>query len=132
MLIGKAKSKYIRISPFKLRPIIDVIRGKRVDEALVWLDTCSMKKIVPVKKTLISAFSNAKNSNPKAAELEKMFIKEIKVDQGPVIKYYKPAAMGRASIQKKRLSHLNVVVSSNEDKDMASNKKIELKEKENK
>ncbi|MFH1643978.1 MAG: 50S ribosomal protein L22 [bacterium] len=129
MLIGKAKSKYIRISPYKLRPIVDVIRGKRVDEALAWLDTCSMKKIVPIKKTLISAYSNAKNLNPKTAEMERMFIKEIKIDQGPVIKYFKPAAMGRAAIQRKRLSHLNVVVSAKEDKGVTSNKKIEVKNK---
>ncbi len=119
MLIGKAKSKYIRISPYKLRPIVDVIRGKRIDKALAWLSTCSMKKVVPVTKTLISAFSNAKNLNAKEAVMEKLFIKEIKVDEGPVIKYYKPAAMGRAAVQRKRLSHLEIVLSKIEDKGLA-------------
>ena len=116
MLIGKAKSKYIRISPYKLRPIVDVIRGQRVDKALAWLSTCSMKKVKPITKTVVSAFSNAKNLNAKQASMEGMFIKEIKIDQGPVIKYFKPAAMGRAAIQRKRLSHLEVVLLRIEDK----------------
>ena len=116
MLIGKAKSKYVRISPYKLRPIVDVIRGKGVDEALAWLSTCSMKKTKPIAKILISAYSNAKKLNVKEAVMQHMFVKEIKVDQGPTIKYYKPAAMGRAAVQRKRLSHLEVVLAKKEDK----------------
>jgi len=120
MLISKAKCRYIRISPYKLRPIIDVIRGQRVDKALAWLGTCSMKRTKSVTKTLMSAYANANDLHSGKATMENLFIKEIKVDQGPVVKYYKPAAMGRAAVQRKRMSHLEISLS---EKDKSSSSK---------
>jgi len=114
MLISKAKSKYIRVSPYKLRPIIDVIRGQRVDKAFAWLGTCSVKRVRSVIKILMSACANAKDLHSGQVDMEKLYIKEIKVGQGPTMKYYKPAAMGRAAIQRKRMSHLEVVLSEKE------------------
>lgn len=111
MLISKAKSKYIRVSPYKLRPIIDVIRGQRVDKAFAWLGTCSVKRVRPILKALMSAYANAKDLHSGKADMGSLYIKEIKVGQGPTMKYYKPAAMGRAAIQRKRMSHLEIVLS---------------------
>ena len=76
MLTSKAKSKYIRVSPGKLRPIVDVIRGYSVTSAMAWLQTAAIKRVIPVKKTLISAFSNAKNLHSDKVTMENMFIKE--------------------------------------------------------
>ena len=109
-MLVKAKSKYIRVSPYKLRPVVDVIRGYSVDRALAWLQTAAMKKVVPVRKTIKSAYSNAKNLNSDKIDMRDLVIKEIRVDQGPVIKYYKPGAMGRAMVQRRRMSHLEVVL----------------------
>jgi large subunit ribosomal protein L22 len=103
-----AKAKYIRLSPYKLRPLADVIRGKNVEFALNWLTTCALKKAMPIKKIIESAAANAKQlANVEAKEL---VIKEIRIDQGPIFRYFKPGAMGRANPQKKRLSHMNVIV----------------------
>ena len=104
----KASAKYIRISPYKLRPLADLIRGKNVQFALNWLATCALKKAMPLTKVIESAAANAKQlANVEAKEL---IIKEIKIDQGPIFRYFRPGAMGRANPQKKRLSHMNVIV----------------------
>lgn len=103
-----AKAKYIRISPYKLRPLVDVIRGKNVKFALDWLATCALKKSEPVVKVLKSAAANAKQLNN--MEAEQLTVKEFRVDQGPIFRYFKPGAMGRANIQRKRLSHMSVIL----------------------
>lgn len=123
-MLVRAKSKYIRVSPYKLRPIINEIRGSSVDKALAWLKNCSLKRVDPIEKTLFSAYSNGKNLNPNVKNMNEFFIKDIRIDQGPVIKYFKPGAMGRASMQKKRLSHLEIVLEK-KDKKIVNDKKID-------
>lgn len=113
-MLVRAVSKYIRVSPYKLRPVIDVIRGYSVDKALAWLQTTSLRKVVPVKKTLLSAYANGKNILATDVPMNQFFIKEIKVDQGPIIKYFKPGAQGRANVQRKRLSHIYIVLEKKE------------------
>jgi large subunit ribosomal protein L22 len=114
-MLVRAKSKYIRVSPYKLRPVVDVIRGYSVDKALAWLQTAALKKVEPVRKALLSAYSNGKNLLSDKAEMNQFLIKEIKVDQGPTIKYYKPGAMGRAMVQRRRLSHLEIILEKKDD-----------------
>lgn len=109
-MLSRAISKYIRISPYKLRPIVDVIRGRQLDQALAWLKTVSNRRISPIEKALQAAYANAKNKHKNISSMNSLYIKEIRVDQGPTISYFKPAAMGRASVQKKRMSHLAVVL----------------------
>ena len=105
-----AKSKYVRVSPYKLRPIVDVIRGKSVSESQAYLKTHMTKRVMPILKVLNSAYANAKNLQQDAGGPETFVIKKIFVDQGPVLKYYTPAAMGRAAMQRKRLSQITVVL----------------------
>lgn len=105
-----AKARYIRYSPFKLRPIVDVIRGKNVRVALDWLFTCKLKRAVPVRKMVESAAANAKNLQQ--IEAVNLFISDIRVDHGPKYRYFKPGAMGRASMQTKRSSHMSVQLGS--------------------
>lgn len=105
-----AKARYVRHSPYKLRPLVDVIRGKNVKYALDWLQTVALKKAMPIYKTIASAASNAKSlQNIDASELS---IKDIRVDQGPIVRYFKPGALGRANIQRKRMSHITIIVES--------------------
>jgi len=106
----RAKSKHVRVSPYKLRPLVDAIRGKSFRESQAFLKTQMTKRTKPVLKVLESAYANAKAGNGSKAEPEQVMIKEIFVDQGPTIKYYKPAAMGRASIQRRRLSTITVIL----------------------
>jgi large subunit ribosomal protein L22 len=105
----KASARYIRISPFKLRPLVDVVRGSTVDRALAFLRTCSIDRAKSIEKVIFSAYSNAVNLQQNVA-MNDLVIKEIKVDQGPTFKYFKPSAMGRAQLQKKRLSHISVLL----------------------
>jgi large subunit ribosomal protein L22 len=104
-----ASAKYIKRSPYKLRLIVDVIRGKNAAYALNWLQVYGLKKSLPIKKLLDSAIANAKfkqdDINP-----QDLIIEEIKVDQGPAYKYFKPSAMGRSAVLRKRLSHMMVVL----------------------
>jgi large subunit ribosomal protein L22 len=106
----RAKSNYIRMSPFKLRLIVDVIRGFPVNKALAFLKTCALKRVQPIEKTLLSAYANGKSAGFDNSSMGEVFIKEIKVNPGPMIRYYKPAAMGRACGQTKRMCHLEVVL----------------------
>ena len=111
-MVFTAKAKYVRLSPYKLRPLADVVRGKSAVYAINWLSTCALKKAVPLKKLLQSAVANAKSS--KNVDGGSLLVKEIKVDQGPIIRYFKPGAMGRANIYRKRLSHMSVILESQE------------------
>lgn len=105
-----AKAKYVQYSPYKLRPVADVVRGKNVVYALSWLTTYRSQRSQQIKKLIESAVANAKNKGN--AEMSDLTIKEIKIDQGPIHRYFKPGAMGRANIQRKRLSHLSVILES--------------------
>lgn len=105
-----ATAKYVRFSPYKLRPFADVVRGKNVQYALNWLTTYAVKRVEPVRKVLASAAANAKNlGNINAANL---IVADIRVDQGPMFRYFKPGAMGRANVYRMRFSHISVTLKS--------------------
>jgi large subunit ribosomal protein L22 len=104
----KAKAKFIHYSPYKLRPLADVIRGKNVQYALHWLATQQTRRVSPLKKIIESVAANAKSlqdANPSTLR-----IKDLRVDEGPMFKYFKPGAMGRAVVLRKRFSHLSVIL----------------------
>jgi large subunit ribosomal protein L22 len=109
-----AKALYIPYSPYKLRPLANVVRGKPVLYALGWLQTYKSKRTKALKKAVESAVANAKNL--KNVDPQDLSIKEIKVDQGPIHRYFKPGAMGRAMIQRKRLCHISVTVETRNEK----------------
>jgi large subunit ribosomal protein L22 len=104
-----AKARYINFSPYKLRPIVDVVRGKDAQYALNWLSTVAVKRVDPITKTVASAVANAKHSSTDL-QASDLMIKDIRVDQGPILKYFKPGAMGRSNIQRKRFSHISVTL----------------------
>lgn len=107
-----AKARYVWYSPYKLRPIVDVIRGKDAIYALHWLTTYRNRRVTSIQKTLESAVANAKNiANIEPHDLK---IKEIRVDQGPIHKYFKPGAQGRAMPQRKRTCHISITLESKE------------------
>jgi large subunit ribosomal protein L22 len=128
---GFAIAKNIACSPYKLRPIVDVIRNKSVLYALQWLGSIYRnKKAVPLKKAIESAVSNLlykKNIDTKLRNenvINNLEFSEIKVDQGPIRKYFKPGAQGRATILRTRYSHISVIVS---EKTIILSEKKELK-----
>ena len=106
-----AKARYVQFSPYKLRAYVDVVRGKNAQYALHWLATCAVRRVEPIQKMIASAVANAQHADSQidAADL---IVMDIRVDQGPMVKYFRPGAMGRANVQKRRMCHLSVMLES--------------------
>ncbi|HPC84963.1 MAG TPA: 50S ribosomal protein L22 [Smithellaceae bacterium] len=105
---AKAVAKYIRMSPQKVRLVVDLVRGKTVQEARNILRYTRKYSAGIVAKVLQSAVANAAQ-NPNIDE-NTLYVKEIFVDQGPSLKRWRARAQGRAAGIKKRTSHITVVV----------------------
>ena len=105
----KAQSKYIKTSVKKVKKIIDVVKGKKVEVALDTLKFMPQKAAAAVNKTLRSAMANATNNNN--LDLDTMQVSNIIVDQGPSLKRFRARARGRGSKILKRTSHITVVIS---------------------
>ena len=120
---AKAITKYLRISPRKLRLVLDTVRYKPVPDAFAILQNLKKKGSEMVAKTLKRAAANAKVKMMFEARL---LVQEIKADGGPSLKRYMPRSMGRADVILKRMSHLTVVLGERDIQ--VAPKKTELKE----
>ena len=109
----KAYLKNYRQAPRKVRLIADLVRGKKVDRALVLLSATDKKATLPFKKLVESAIANAKSSGAKSEDL---IVKEIQVNEGIVFKRFKPRARGRASAIRKKTSHISVTLGEGKKK----------------
>ncbi|HAX98467.1 MAG TPA: 50S ribosomal protein L22 [Candidatus Atribacteria bacterium] len=110
---ARATAKYIKISPRKARQVVDIIRGKKADEALSLLQFVPKKASRLVYKVLKSAVDNAEfnlNLNTDSLVVSKAF-----VNQGPTMKRIRARAMGRANVIRKRTSHITIAVSDMEE-----------------
>lgn len=105
---AKAVAKYVRISPQKARLVVDLVRGKKVEEAQKTLLFTRKVAAGMVGKVLKSALANAAQ-NPNIDE-KILYVKEIFVDQGPSLKRFRARAQGRAAGIKKRTSHITVIL----------------------
>ena len=103
-----ATAKYVRISPRKVKIVVDLIRGKSVREAEAILQYTPKAATEPVMKVLKSAIANAENN----LELnsDDLFVAEVFANQGPTLMRFRPRAHGRASKIRKRTSHITVVL----------------------
>ena len=104
----KASLKYARVSAQKARLVANLIRGKDVDQAVKTLTFLNKKTGALLLKLVQSAVANA--DHKKTIDLDKLFVKTVWVDEGPVLKRFRPRAQGRASGVQKRMSHINVVL----------------------
>jgi len=104
----KAIAKYIRISPRKIRLLMREIRGKKVEEALNILTFAPQKGAPILRKLVNSAISNA--SQRPDTDVDSLFIKHIFADEGPMLKRFRPRAMGRATRIRRRTSHLTIIL----------------------
>lgn len=109
--LTKARAKYIRMSPHKIRRVLDQIRGRSYQEALMILEFLPYDASGPVWQVLYSAAANAKHNN----ELNKktLFIHKIFADEGPKLKRIRPRAQGRAYKILKPTSHITVILKKN-------------------
>jgi len=104
----RAMGKYIRISPQKVRLVTDLIKGKRVDEAIQILKFTPKRAARLTLKVLSSAVANA-DQNP-SIDVDTLVVRNAYADPGPVMKRWRPRAMGRATRIRKRTSHITVVL----------------------
>ncbi|MBU2501337.1 MAG: 50S ribosomal protein L22 [bacterium] len=109
---ARAVSRHIRISARKARLVADLIRGKSVDEALGILALTPKKASPILRKVVLSASANARDKSEGERQVKDadLFIKEIRVDEGPTLKRIRPRAQGRAYRINKRTSHVQVTV----------------------
>lgn len=105
---ARAKLRYVRLSPQKTRLVVDMVRGKRIQEALNILRFSPQKAADVVSKLVSSAVANAEQQG--VADVDRLFVKAISVDQGPVLKRFLPRAQGRATKIRKPTSHITVVL----------------------
>ena len=105
---AKAVAKYIRISPQKARLVADAVRGKDVESAITALRFMSKKAAGILRKVLESAVANAEQTE--TIDVDTLYVKEIQINGGPMLKRFRPRAMGRAGKILKRTSHITVVV----------------------
>jgi len=105
----KAITRFLLVSPFKIRPVADLIRRKPYTEAASLLENMPHKGARIIRKTMVSAASNALNENKQLDE-DMLYVKEVKVDEGPRMKRVWFRARGRADMLLKRMCHVTVVI----------------------
>ena len=106
----RAVAKYVRISPFKVRIVLDIIRGRSYTEAVAILKNTPKAACEPLLKVIDSAAANAEhNLGMNKADL---YVAEAIADQGPILKRIQPVSKGRAHRINKRTSHITVVLDS--------------------
>ena len=113
--VVRAKARYVRTAPRKVRVVADQIRGLEVEQAIALLNFSPRGASVPVLKLLRSAAANAENNYD--LDPEEMRITSISVDEGPTMRRYRPRARGRATRIEKRSSHINVALTPIPDAD---------------
>ena len=106
----KAVSKYIRMSPTKIRRVLKQIQGKTYPEALLILEFLPYASCLPIIKTLRSATANARNNL--GYDETKLIVKSAFADQGPTMKRFRPRAQGRAFRIQKHTSHITIVMAN--------------------
>lgn len=103
-----AKAKYVRITPRKVRLVMDMVRGESASDALKTLGLVRKAASPVIAKVIRSAIANAENA--KGMDPDTLYVKRAFVDEGPTMKRFMPRAMGRATIIRKRTSHITVVL----------------------
>lgn len=109
----RAVAKDVRISPSKVRLLVDMVRGKKVEEAIAMLRFTPTPTARAVAKAIKSAAANAEKGFQMSPEA--LTIKRIFVDSGTILKRYRAAARGRASPRLRRSSHITVIVAEQEN-----------------
>lgn len=104
----KAIAKHVRISPYKVRVVLDLIRGKNYVEAVAILENLQKSASEPIKKVLMSAAANAEHNL--GMSKDNLYVAACYADQGPTLKRVRPVSKGRAYRILKRTSHITVVL----------------------
>ena len=100
-----AKHRFARIAPRKARLVVDLIRGRNVNDALTMLQFSKKRAAVMIDKVVRSAVANASEQE---ADTDRLYVKECWVDPGPIIKRFQPKDRGKAYAIQKKTSHIVV------------------------
>ena len=109
IISGRAVAKYIRMSPTKVRRVLNQVRGRSYEEALILLEFLPYRACEPVWKVIQSAASNVQSIH--GVNKQDLFVDEIFVNSGPVLKRFRPRAQGRAYAIRKPTCHITAVLS---------------------
>ena len=104
----KASHRFARISPRKVRPLADLVRGKSADEALNLLRYQPQRGARMLEKVLKSAMANAEDR--RAKQIGKLRVVDVRIDQGPMTRRMQPKARGMSAVLKKRMSHIRLAL----------------------
>ena len=118
----RAITKYLIVSPFKIRPVADLIRRKPYIDAMSILENMPHKGARLIKKTMVSAASNALSRDKQLVE-DMLYVKEITVNEGPRMRRVWFRARGRADMLLKRMCHITVVVDETVNAEKAAKEK---------
>jgi large subunit ribosomal protein L22 len=108
-----ATARFIRMSPTKARQVVDLIRGRHIEDARRVLAFTQRAASAPVSKILNSAIANAEHNHELPAD--ELIVTKAWVDEGPTLRRYRPRALGRATRIRKRTCHISVVVGRDEE-----------------
>ena len=106
-MISKATSRFIKVSPQKARLVIDLIRGKNVNEALMVLKFTNKGSTGEIEKVVRSAVANATQKSENI-DVDSLFVEAAFINEGPRMKRVRPAPMGRAYRIQRRTSHITI------------------------
>ena len=111
-----AHLRHLTMAPRKIGVVAALVRGKSVGAAIAILTFTKRAAARPVKKLLESAIANATDRSKGSVDIDKLYVKQISVDQGPTSRRFMPRAMGRASRINKKTSHVHVVLTDDKQK----------------
>ncbi len=117
---ARAQARYVRMTPMKVRRVVDLVRGRSVEDALQILRFAPQAASEPVAKVIASAAANAENNG--GLNRETLMIAKAYVDEGPTAKRFQPRAQGRAFRIRKRSSHITIEVVSVAQSDQGANR----------
>ncbi len=107
---AKAVVRGVRMSPRKMRVVANIVRGKKVGDAMSLLKLMPKKGAVVIRKLLISAVANAEQKGD--VDVDALTVRDCNVDNGPILKRWMPRSMGRANRIQSRTSHVTVTVAN--------------------
>jgi len=116
MAEASATLRYVRMAPRKARPVVDLIRGCPVNDALALLKFTPRAAARVVQKVLLSAVANGQQAGKEIGDANDLRVSHAYVDVGPTLKRFQPRAQGRAFSIHKRMSHITIAVASIEAK----------------
>ncbi|MBH0123270.1 50S ribosomal protein L22 [Rhodococcus sp. NPDC003382] len=117
---ARAVARHVRVTPMKARRVVDIVRGKSVEDALAILKFAPQAAAEPVAKVIASAAANAQNNLD--LDPSTLVVATAYVDEGATLKRFQPRAQGRAFRIRKRTSHITVIVESVASRSTASNR----------